>query len=220
MRSWTRIGLLSLALVVLAGSVSLLTAQPPATPPIDEELLPPGAPPPLPPLPPGPPPLITPPNRAGSKPPPPSVPPVSPPLTPSPAGPPPAVIGAPPPPPAPKPDETKKDAPAIINVQVPAIAVIWFGDQRMTQTGTRRTFQSPALEPGKTFYYKMKVTWPTTPGQKDFETTQDVTVRAGQTTEIDFTPLMRAVPALGSNPPAPPVVASPPPARPGYPPRP
>jgi uncharacterized protein (TIGR03000 family) len=83
-------------------------------------------------------------------------------------------------------------APATVTIQVPANATLWFGDQRMTQGGTTRTFRSPPLEPGKTYVYKVKVSWPGGQGQTAYSGEHEVTVRAGQTTVIDFTPLARA----------------------------
>lgn len=84
-------------------------------------------------------------------------------------------------------------APATITVMVPPNAVIWVADQQMKQTGSRRTFQSPPLDPSKTYVYTMKISWPGAPGQKDNSTEQEVTVRSGQTTIIDFTPLAQGV---------------------------
>lgn len=83
-------------------------------------------------------------------------------------------------------------APATVTIQVPANATLYFGEQRMNQTGTTRTFRSPPLEPGKTYVYKVKVSWPSGPGQTAYSAEHEVTVRAGQTTVIDFTPLAKA----------------------------
>ncbi len=71
---------------------------------------------------------------------------------------------------------------------VPASATVWFGDQKMTQPGSERSYQSPPLEAGKTYSYTVKVSWPTTSG-KDYVAEQDVTVRANQTSRVDFRPL-------------------------------
>jgi uncharacterized protein (TIGR03000 family) len=80
-------------------------------------------------------------------------------------------------------------APAVINVKVPANATVWIEEQKMTATGPSRNYQSPPLEPGKTYAYTFKLAWPTGPGQPDFVTQQEITIRAGQTTTVDFTPL-------------------------------
>jgi uncharacterized protein (TIGR03000 family) len=95
---------------------------------------------------------------------------------------------------APRPADTKPAAPAgkekqaaLIIVHVPENAVIWFGDQKMTQTGVKRTFQSPPLEPGKSYFYTMKIARPNpTAGQPDVVSEHEVGVTPGQTTEINF----------------------------------
>lgn len=92
--------------------------------------------------------------------------------------------------PAEQPAKTN-NSPALIKVKVPDNAVIWFENQKMSQSGAQRIFQSPGLEPKKTYYYKVKVSWPTGAGSvtKDFVSEQEVAVRAGETTVIDFTAL-------------------------------
>jgi len=89
--------------------------------------------------------------------------------------------------PAAKAAEPPKNLGTVV-LQVPASATVWFGEQKMTQTGTERTYQSPPLEPGKTYSYTIKVSWPTAAG-KDYTAQQDVTVRANQTSRVDFMPL-------------------------------
>jgi uncharacterized protein (TIGR03000 family) len=79
-------------------------------------------------------------------------------------------------------------APATIIVEVPANATIWIEDQRMTQTGPIRSFQSPPLVPGKTYMYKFRLQWPSASGQP-FNTEHEITLAAGQTQRIDFRPL-------------------------------
>lgn len=95
---------------------------------------------------------------------------------------------APPPGPPPASAPKAEKAPAIIIVRVPANATIWIEGQKMTQTGPVRSFQSPPLEPGKTYYYTFKVSWPTAPGQPETSVTREVTVQGGVTTSIDFGP--------------------------------
>jgi uncharacterized protein (TIGR03000 family) len=77
---------------------------------------------------------------------------------------------------------------ATVNVQCMPNATIWIEGQKMTSTGPVRSFQSPPLEPGKVFYYSFKVSWPGAPGQNDTVLEQEVTVRAGQMTSLDFRP--------------------------------
>lgn len=88
-------------------------------------------------------------------------------------------------------EDKSKGTPALIKVKVPDNAVIWFENQKMSQSGAMRVFQSPGLEAKKTYYYKVKVSWPTGGGTlaKDFVSEQEVAVRAGETTSIDFTAL-------------------------------
>ena len=99
------------------------------------------------------------------------------------------------PPSAPAKTTPEKPAPpantAIVELLVPVNAVVYFGEQKMTQTGEVRRYESPPLEPGKVYVYKVKVTWPTAPGQKDFVIEHEFEVRANQTTKIDFRPLAR-----------------------------
>lgn len=88
--------------------------------------------------------------------------------------------------------EKSKAVPALIKIKVPDNAVIWFENQKMNQSGDQRIFQSPALEMKKTYFYKVKVSWPTGTGTlaKDFVTEQEIAVKAGETTSVDFTPLV------------------------------
>jgi uncharacterized protein (TIGR03000 family) len=81
--------------------------------------------------------------------------------------------------------------PALVKLNVPEDATVWFESQKMTQPGMTRMFQTPGLELKKTYYYKVKVAWPTGAGSlaKEFVTEQEVAVRAGETTTVDFTPL-------------------------------
>lgn len=87
--------------------------------------------------------------------------------------------------------EKAKTTPALIKLKVPENATIWFENQKMSQSGAQRIFQSPGLEAKKTYYYKVKVAWPTGGSSvaKDFVSEQEVAVRAGETTIIDFTAL-------------------------------
>lgn len=82
--------------------------------------------------------------------------------------------------------------PALIKVKVPDSATIWFENQKMSQPGAVRTFQSPSLDAKKTYYYKVKVSWPSGSGTlaKEVVSEQEVAVRAGETTTIDFTALV------------------------------
>jgi uncharacterized protein (TIGR03000 family) len=93
-------------------------------------------------------------------------------------------------------------APALMKILVPANSQIWIETVKMTTTGPVRLFQSPPLEGDKAYVYKVKVSWPTLPGQPDFVSEQEVTVKAGQTTTVDYSPLFKAAANPPSQPPA------------------
>ena len=86
---------------------------------------------------------------------------------------------------------------AIVVVKVPAGATVSIGDFPTTQTGTERQFITPALAPGKNYFYILKASW-TENGQPKSET-REVLVKAGARVLADFTaPVAKAGP-----PPAP-----------------
>jgi uncharacterized protein (TIGR03000 family) len=77
--------------------------------------------------------------------------------------------------------------PAYVGIRVPANAEILFDGEKTSQTGPIRTFVSPALEPGKTFTYKIQARWPGTGADsKPIEQTREVKVQAGQRVLINF----------------------------------
>jgi uncharacterized protein (TIGR03000 family) len=104
----------------------------------------------------------------------------------------------------------QKPAPAILIIEVPPQATLWIEDQRMSQTGSVRSFQSPPLQPGKTYLYKIRLSWPGPNGQP-ITTEHEITVQAGQTQRINFLPLAQSlggnespvIAPLTPNPPAP-----------------
>lgn len=122
----------------------------------------------------------------------------------TPAAPPtsPATPGTPNTPPTAAPAVPQKPAPAILIIEVPPQATLWIEDQRMSQTGPVRSFQSPPLQPGKTYLYKIRLSWPGPNGQP-ITTEHEITVQAGQTQRIDFRPLAQS---LGEPSPAPPTI--------------
>jgi len=74
---------------------------------------------------------------------------------------------------------------AYLTVMLPsADAEVWLGNSATTQKGMQRTFQSPALEPGRDYTYTVKARW--TSEGKAVEQSRDVNVRAGQTSNVDF----------------------------------
>jgi uncharacterized protein (TIGR03000 family) len=79
----------------------------------------------------------------------------------------------------------EREAPAGIEVRVPAGAQLWFGGDKTRQTGEVRVFQSPPLEPGKPYTYEVEARW--TQGGKEVVQTRKVPVKAGTWTTVDFT---------------------------------
>jgi uncharacterized protein (TIGR03000 family) len=75
---------------------------------------------------------------------------------------------------------------ARIHVRVPANAQLWVADALTTQSGAQRDFHSPALTPGRTYVYVIKVRW-VQDGQT-IEQTRRVEVQANKTTNVNFLP--------------------------------
>jgi uncharacterized protein (TIGR03000 family) len=74
---------------------------------------------------------------------------------------------------------------ASIQVQVPANAVIWFDEQKTSQTGPQRTFVSPPLDAGKKYTYVVHARWMDGDG-KMIDQTKRIEVEAGQRSTADF----------------------------------
>jgi uncharacterized protein (TIGR03000 family) len=76
-------------------------------------------------------------------------------------------------------------AEALVRIQVPdANAKVWFDGAATKSTGMDRLYQSPVLELGSTYTYRIRATW-----MKDGkEVSQDrlIQVAPGQTTLVDF----------------------------------
>ena len=64
-------------------------------------------------------------------------------------------------------------------------ATVWFGGYKTNSTGTERAYQTPALQPGSSYDYKVKVTY-TQDGQQLVQE-RTISVAAGQAQVIDFT---------------------------------
>lgn len=75
-------------------------------------------------------------------------------------------------------------APAIIIVSLPAQAKLTIDDLATKSTSASRAFASPALEPGKEFYYTLKAE--IVRDGHAVATTKKVTVRAGEQTRVTF----------------------------------
>lgn len=74
---------------------------------------------------------------------------------------------------------------AAIDVKVPAQAQLWFQGQQTQQQGPIRFFESPPLDQGKTYAYKIKAVWTDDKGEK-VERTRTVQVRSGGHVTLDF----------------------------------
>src|SRR4051794_31623791 len=70
-------------------------------------------------------------------------------------------------------------ASAAIRVKLPASAKLLFDDYQTQQTGGERLFETPPLEPGKTFQYTLKATWPSGTGGSPVTRMAVAKVRAG-----------------------------------------
>jgi uncharacterized protein (TIGR03000 family) len=73
-------------------------------------------------------------------------------------------------------------APATIIVRLPADARLTLDGEPTRSTGDTRTFETPPLEPGKTFHYRLEATLDRK-GEKE-RTSQNIEVRAGRPTEV------------------------------------
>jgi uncharacterized protein (TIGR03000 family) len=74
---------------------------------------------------------------------------------------------------------------AVVRVEVPdANAEVWFNGSKTRQKGTMREFESPPLEPGQDYTYKVRAHW--TQDGRDFDQERTVHVQAGAQKEVDF----------------------------------
>lgn len=75
---------------------------------------------------------------------------------------------------------------ATLSIDLPdGDAIVWINGYKTTLTGRTRTFQSPALEPGKRYSYVVTASW-NEDGQP-FQLQRKVYVSAGQTSVVDMT---------------------------------
>ena len=70
-------------------------------------------------------------------------------------------------------------------VEVPADAKLYIDDTAMRTPSEHRTYQTPDLEPGQTYYYEVRVE--VQRDGKPISETRRVLVRAGQEVHADFT---------------------------------
>jgi uncharacterized protein (TIGR03000 family) len=81
---------------------------------------------------------------------------------------------------------------AQLTIKVPAGAVVEIEGVKTKQTGEIRRFVSPALAPGKNYFYTVKVTYKDADG-KDVTEEKVAKVTAGQDSEIDLRPAVAKV---------------------------
>lgn len=82
------------------------------------------------------------------------------------------------------PDPVAPTNQARVHVRCPAGAELWFDGTATEQRGNDRMFSTPTLEQGKNYTYEVKARW--MDNGKPVERTKVVSVRAGQTTDVDF----------------------------------
>ena len=75
---------------------------------------------------------------------------------------------------------------AIVRVQTAPDAQLWFDGVAMDQKGPIRSFSTPGLKPGDNYKYDVKVRW--MDNGTPIERHRTVTVRAGNTVNVDLTP--------------------------------
>jgi uncharacterized protein (TIGR03000 family) len=72
-----------------------------------------------------------------------------------------------------------------LNIRVPSSADVTVNGEKLTTTGTTRTFTSSALTGGQTYEYKVKATW--TEDGKQMSKEKTVSAMPGQRTTVDLT---------------------------------
>lgn len=85
-----------------------------------------------------------------------------------------------------RPLQTNNSVPAkaTVVVKVPANAKVYIDDNLMHSTSAERTFTSPALETGQSYYYTIRVV--TEKDGKEVADVRQVTVRGGEVSRLDF----------------------------------
>jgi uncharacterized protein (TIGR03000 family) len=79
-----------------------------------------------------------------------------------------------------------------ITLTVPADAQVWFDGDSTRHTGTLRNYVSPALTPGSTYTYTLRVRW--TKDGAPVEENRRVNVQAGEWVRLTFPAAARGVP--------------------------
>jgi uncharacterized protein (TIGR03000 family) len=81
--------------------------------------------------------------------------------------------------------ETARNNEAVIDLRVPAGAVVKFDGKATSQTGAERRFVSPPLKEGQDYSYDVMVQWQD--GGRNVERHRTIDVRAGKRVNLDFT---------------------------------
>jgi uncharacterized protein (TIGR03000 family) len=81
-----------------------------------------------------------------------------------------------------------------INVRVPADAEVWVEGAKTAQTGTRRTYVSPPLDPDETYTYSVRARWRGADGEVD--RTRKAQVSGGDEVTLNFVGTGRPVEPL------------------------
>jgi uncharacterized protein (TIGR03000 family) len=100
---------------------------------------------------------------------------------------PPAVVPEKPKLPKPKDDKDKKDEVSLVTIKAPSGTSITVDGLPLKLSGTTETFETPKLDKGRDYSYVFRAE-----AQRDGKTVvreRKVTVRAGETTQVDFTDL-------------------------------
>lgn len=94
--------------------------------------------------------------------------------------------------------ETNAAQPAKLLVEVPADARLFIDGQQMKATAERRSFNTPALPPGQSYFYEVKAE--VVRDGKTYSESKRVIVRAGETARAAFPELTTAGQAKETKP--------------------
>jgi len=92
-------------------------------------------------------------------------------------------------PPSPPTDTSLAGRRAVVQVEVPDNATVWFNGAQTKQGGTMRTFETPALDSGITYTYDVKARWEE--NGKPVERTQRIEVYPGGRVTVAFAQPLR-----------------------------
>jgi uncharacterized protein (TIGR03000 family) len=92
--------------------------------------------------------------------------------------------------PKPKPDGDKNPGQARLIIDVPAEAKLYIDDHLMKTPSAHRTFRTPLLEPGQSYYYILRAEL--TQDGKQYSASKRLVVRSGETAQASFVDLASA----------------------------